>query len=277
MNVTASVKKMVEDRIAVVHETVKEFYGREFAPVNVTYDLRGRTAGTAQSNTRHVRLNAVLLMENQTEFVADTVGHELAHIFDKDLNGYRTKSNGKRDIHGYGWKNVMRAIGQDPARCHSFDTSTSTVSNRTKHVWTCGCGDVTMSLGDKRHRRQLATGTFYMRNHTPDRCGAYAYTHTITGGVTIPVVSGPAPRPVPAPVQRNVPRSPRFPELTTSTFVPERARVSRNASKLEQCRALWVSNSNAARQGVIALFVNEVGCTPAGAATYYAKIKKENS
>lgn len=262
MKVTAVVKTMVEDRIAAVHQAAKDVYGRDFAPVNVTYDLRGRTAGTAQANTRHVRLNAVLLMENQAEFIADTVGHELAHIFDKDLNGHRTKSNGKRDIHGYGWKNVMRSIGQNPARCHSFDTTNSKVqraNNRTKHVWACGCGSVTMSLGDKRHRRQQATGAFYMRNHTPNRCGSYTYTHTITDGVTSPVAGGPTPRPAPAPVQRNLPRGPRFP------------------SKLEQCRALWVSNSTAARQGVIALFVNEVGCTVAGAATYYAKIKKENS
>ena len=46
-------------------------------------------------------------------------------------------------------------------------------------------------------------------------------------------------------------------------------------SKLEKCTLLYRENYGVSRRVMIALFVEEAGCTQAGAATYYAKIKKE--
>lgn len=281
MHVPASVQARVNARIAEVMQIATRHYGREFPAVVVDYKKRGTTAGTAHPGTRAISLNSVILMENQDDFIARTVGHEVAHIIDKDVNGHRhnvTRTGRfKRDSHGPNWKAIMVLFGQDPSRCHDFDVTNARVqktNNRTKHIWTCGCGQADMDLGDKRHQRQLAahargSGCFYMRNHKWTKCGHYTYTHTLTNGVRTPVTSTPAPAPAPT-------RVPAGWERITTVPAPRVARAAPGGtSKLALSRALYIENFGVSRQAMITLFVQEAGCTPAGAATYYAKHKKE--
>ena len=261
MHVPTPVKARVNARIAEVMQIATRHYGREFPAVVVDYKKRGTTAGTAQASTREISLNSTILMENQDDFIARTVGHEVAHIIDKDVNGYQRRANGKRDSHGPNWKAIMVLFGQDPSRCHSYDVTNSKVqktNNRVKHVWVCGCGEAEMKLGDKRHARQERTGGFYMRGHTSNRCGAYTYIATVRAGVRTEIFQWAAPAP------RVAPPAPRAARAAPG-----------GTSKLALSRALYVENFGVSRQVMIALFVQEAGCTPAGAATYYAKHKKE--
>ncbi len=120
-----------------------------FTPT-VSFDLRGRVAGKAIYSARpHVQLNAVLLNENQEEFIADTVGHEVAHLATRTRYGARPSS------HGPEWQRMMRLIGQTPSRTHSYDTSNSAVSSK-RHTWTCGCRE--HQLTTRRHRAALERG-----------------------------------------------------------------------------------------------------------------------
>lgn len=48
-------------------------------------------------------------------------------------------------------------------------------------------------------------------------------------------------------------------------------------SKLDVCRQIWKDNPNVTRQDMLAKFVADGKCTPAGANTYYLKIKAENA
>lgn len=48
-------------------------------------------------------------------------------------------------------------------------------------------------------------------------------------------------------------------------------------SKLDVCREIWKTNPNVTRQDMIGKFVSDGKCTPAGANTYYLKIKGENA
>jgi SprT protein len=112
----------------------------------VSFDLRGRTAGQAYWTKNHVRLNAVLLTENPSAFIARTVGHEVAHL------AARVKYGEGIDPHGPEWQAVMVAFGQDPSRCHSYDTANAAVGGTFTFV--CGCAKP-FQLGARQRKRGL--------------------------------------------------------------------------------------------------------------------------
>ena len=171
--VPSRIKRRVTARVAECIEIANRHYGRNLPMPTIEYGLRGTTAGRAWGEENRMKLNSMLLVENEDDFITRTIGHETAHIIDKAVNGrqYKTNRNGRRvnDSHGESWKAVMVLLGQNPSRCHSFDTTNSKVKKapRDKFVWTCDCaGATTMSLGKKRHARQLATPTFWIRRIT---------------------------------------------------------------------------------------------------------------
>ena len=55
---------------------------RPFAEPALVYQQRGTAAGTAWLEKWEIRLNPVLLMENQQAFIEEVVPHELAHLLD---------------------------------------------------------------------------------------------------------------------------------------------------------------------------------------------------
>ena len=64
-----------------------------------SFDLRGATAGRANSRTGHVQLNAVLFLENVDAFIARTIPHEVAHLVARKLHRARINpmaQSGKR-------------------------------------------------------------------------------------------------------------------------------------------------------------------------------------
>lgn len=223
-----------------------------FKMPTVEYKKRGATAGTACDRTYTIDLNSVLLMENIEDFLSRTVIHEFGHLVDGIVNP-ATRSRGwsrKRSLHGPTWKRIMRMLGGPTSRCHSYDTTNSAVKKRgqAKHVWTCSCGSPAgiMKIGNIRHMKMIAPGSarYWVRGHAN-------HTYTYTG------LEG-APVPVSLPKAANAPRP-----------APKR---TKKVTKLDKCRRVW--DPELSRDANIVAFIEE-GCTPAGAATYYAKIKKE--
>lgn len=53
---------------------------RRYAEPTLVYQQRGTSAGTAWLEKNEIRLNPVLLLENQREFIDEVVPHELAHL-----------------------------------------------------------------------------------------------------------------------------------------------------------------------------------------------------
>ena len=111
----------------------RQLFGRDFPAPRVTFDLRGRTAGTAQYSTNHIRFNDVLLRENEDAFVARTVPHEVAHLLAGQIYGRGIRP------HGPEWKNVMRRLGLVPSRCHTYDTTNSVTRIVAKISMFCAC------------------------------------------------------------------------------------------------------------------------------------------
>lgn len=54
--------------------------GRHYPEPVLVYQQRGTSAGTAWLEKNEIRLNPVLLLENQQAFIDEVVPHELAHL-----------------------------------------------------------------------------------------------------------------------------------------------------------------------------------------------------
>ncbi len=260
MRVTTEVKKMCEAEAARCIKIAKEKYpgsASKFLPVRITYDVRGQCAGKANWSRWTIKLNPILLMENIKEMVENTASHEVAHLIDREVHGvlYSRRINrrtGRRNriVHGPTFKRIQNQFGRCDATFHDMDTSNARVRTKrsTKvHVWKCGRGCAEMVLTPKLHARMLATGTRYVRNHSVRRCGKYSYFG----------IKGQELKPMPVAARSPAPK-PRAPRGTET--------------KLDKCRKVYDPDLN--RAANIVAFTEE-GCTPAGAATYFAKIKKE--
>lgn len=273
-NVPANIKARIERKLLDCIKVAETHYRQTFKYPTVSYNLRGRTAGVAKCNRWEVDFNSVLLMENVDDFIERTVPHEMAHLVDYKLHPENFKSTvtrtrsgrirrTKRDIHGMTWKCIMMLFGASTDRCHTYDTTNAQVKKKTsaKHVWKCSCG-VEMKLGPVRHNRMMSgNARYWMRG-----CASHTYTYIgIVGRVASkettverllpPMFIGGILPPMPKAVDANAPA----PKAT-------------GQSKLDQCRAAF--DSTKSRANNIQQFI-ALGCTPAGAATYYAKLKKE--
>jgi len=184
---TEATKTRVNDKIRACLLLAVEKYGRSFPMPRVIFTKRGRVAATANVQDNTINCNAILLSENEEEFISHTVPHELAHLIDFQLNPgnfQRTRTitrSGrygwtKCDLHGKTWKAITVAIGGTPERCHSYDTTNSRVGRKTvKHAYTCkDCGTI-MLLGNKAHgQMQIGSRRYYIAKTCKNHSG-YVY------------------------------------------------------------------------------------------------------
>lgn len=258
VHVPDDVKRRVVQKLQWCITVAEDHYGRTFKFPNVEYTLRGTTAGTAHYSSWTINLNSVLLMENLDTFIERTVVHEMAHLIDDVVNPSSHTSTvtmtrsgrirrSKRSVHGPSWKRIMRLFGADPSRCHSYDVSSARVRRKTRHVYECKTCQKKMVIGPVRHKKMQRGVKYWMRG-----CGRHA-------GYDYIGIEGQKQEPVAASAAKPKPKTPKPHNRAT-------------ASKLDACRDLY--SQVLSREENIRAFVS-AGCTPAGAATYYAKIKKE--
>ncbi|KWU23445.1 SprT-like domain-containing protein [Burkholderia cenocepacia] len=153
-----------------------------------SFDLRGKTAGQAYYTQNHVRLNAILLVENFDGFLHRTIPHEVAHLV------AHAKYGDGISAHGDEWQRVMRAFGLEPSRCHSFDTSNAAVAS-VLYRHQCACK--TFNLSARKHAAGLLGNL---------SCKACKHTLQYTGEARI---EGDWQRLAPAPTTAPVPAPPR--------------------------------------------------------------------
>lgn len=113
----------------------------------IRWDIKNRFGGTAQSGGPDdwtIRLNLILCYENMDQFIdspKSTVAHEVAHLVQHVVFGFtkqvEDKATGKKvtkkvRAHGPEWREVMVKLGQEPNRCHTWDTSSIEVKKRKR-------------------------------------------------------------------------------------------------------------------------------------------------
>lgn len=213
----------------------RQLYGKNFPMPTVAFDLRGKTAGQAFLGRNLIRYNAVLLVENEADFEADTIPHEVAHLIADQVYGRAIAA------HGTQWQSVMHRFGVTPRRTHDYDVSNSTVGGIHRYV--CGCGTV-FQLGPRKHK-QAARGLIACR-----KCGGRLRLEGTPPQATpvapvprTPVRPGPAATPW-RPTARPAisPRPPAPPTPRTPVPVPVRTPTVRPATPAQLQYALSLAH-----------------------------------
>lgn len=138
-------------------QQARAHFHQEFAEPVVTWQQRGMAAGTAWPERNEIRLNPVLLLENQQAFIDEVVPHELAHLLVWTVFG-RVAPHGKE------WKWMMETVLGVPARrTHQF----ATASVRQKSFpYRCRCQQHMLTV--RRHNRVLRGESQYRCVHCGD-------------------------------------------------------------------------------------------------------------
>ncbi len=119
-----------------------QHFNYEFPEPALTYRQRGTSAGTAWLEKWEIRINPVLLLANQANFIDEVIPHELAHLL-------VFRQFGRVAPHGKEWRWMMaEVLKSDPRRTHEFDLTTV----RT-HTYPYACGCRRHDLTVRRHNR----------------------------------------------------------------------------------------------------------------------------
>ena len=154
--------------ILKVHDAIvfaRQAYGIDMPFPTILFNITGRAAGQANGTKNLIRFNMALLSQNGEEFLNRTPVHEAAHLINRKLNG-SVRRNGRRviKVHGPEWKSIMRLLGAEASRCHTFDTTNAKVRQRSKgakYPYKCQCMDY--PLGATRHKRVLQGAVYRCR------------------------------------------------------------------------------------------------------------------
>lgn len=65
-----------------------------------------------------------------------------------------------------------------------------------------------------------------------------------------------------------------MPEVSAAPVAKKRVKAAPGETKIDKCKVIFAAHRDAPKADVIKMFVEEVGCTPAGANTYFLTCKK---
>ncbi|MEM6162321.1 SprT family zinc-dependent metalloprotease [Erwinia sp. P6884] len=138
--VQQAVMRALREKLQLANQRLE----RHYPEPALLYQQRGTAAGTAWLQNWEIRLNPVLLMENQEAFINEVVPHELAHLL-------VWKHFGRVAPHGKEWKWMMESVLGVPARrTHQF--AIASVRSRT-FPYRCRCQQHQLTV--RRHNRIL--------------------------------------------------------------------------------------------------------------------------
>lgn len=155
-------RQIVIDNVHRFIDIAERAFNIEIPMPAIRFDLRGRTAGSANFGKWELRFNETLMLQNFEDFAEQTVGHEVAHLVENRVYGWMHANKKRYPAHGKTWKKVMMVFGLDPKRCHNYDTSKSVGRRTKKYVYECECCGAFIEMGAVRHKRmKLGEKTYY--------------------------------------------------------------------------------------------------------------------
>lgn len=148
-----SVMRVLRSKLQLANQRLE----RDYPEPRLLYQQRGTAAGTAWLESWEIRLNPVLLLENQQAFIEEVVPHELAHLL-------VWKTFGRVAPHGKEWKWMMEQVLEVPARrTHQF----AVASVRSQAFpYRCGCQQHQLTI--RRHNRIVRGESEYRCVHCGD-------------------------------------------------------------------------------------------------------------
>lgn len=135
--ISKELKHKVEQKIKECLKIAEEHYGFPFEYPKVKFKNLGPTGGlfTYDDNGNAlIELNSFCLFDEENDFIATTVPHEVAHLVSHELSQYCA-------AHGRKWTEVMKLFNVPPDIFHTHDTTKALkhFPNKTKRYCdTCG-------------------------------------------------------------------------------------------------------------------------------------------
>lgn len=149
--VPGAVREQVLLKVAYYIALANALYRINVPVPTCSFDLRGRASGMAHYREHHIRFNPVLLNENTEAFLAQTPGHEVAHLVTLFLHAPgRKRRPFSLAPHGPQWQEVMRDFGLQPRATHNFVIDNATISTRL-FAYRCSCPDKVFKFGPRKH------------------------------------------------------------------------------------------------------------------------------
>ncbi|CDG86895.1 Protein sprT [Xenorhabdus bovienii str. puntauvense] len=124
----------------------------------VTYRQRGTIAGSARLQGWEIRLNPVLLIENQQSFIDEVIPHELAHLL-------TYHQFGKVAPHGKEWRFVMETVLKVSA-CRTHQFSVDSVRSKI-FIYYCRCQQHELTI--RQHNKVLRGKSCYLCQQCKER------------------------------------------------------------------------------------------------------------
>ena len=159
--INESQKNLVIDKTEYFLHQASEIYQRNFEPVAVDFDLKGRVSGMylRKQNKRVIRYNPYLFAKYFDVSLTLTVPHEVAHFITDMMF---TRARYRPRPHGKEWKEVMQAFGADATRTCDYDLEGIPVRISKRYDYHCQC--MTHELSSQRHNKiQKRTARYFCK------------------------------------------------------------------------------------------------------------------
>ena len=133
-----------------------ERFGIDIDPVQIDFDLGGRSAGMymVRKRQRRIRFNPWIFARYFDDSLHSTVPHEVAHYVTDILHGLRYIKP-----HGREWREVMRVLDVEPRVTGDYDLTGIPVRRQRRFGYRCEC--MTHELSTRRHNNILNGRTRY--------------------------------------------------------------------------------------------------------------------
>ena len=142
------------NKVEQCYQIAEQQLKRHFKRPEISFKLRGKSAGMAHLQLNKLRFNAHMLGENQHAFIDEVVPHEVCHLLCHQLFG-RVKPHGKE------WQALMLNLYQlTPKTTHNFAVMRKP---QAEFDYQCQCGVIKLSI--RRHNKVI-------RNQAQYRCKA---------------------------------------------------------------------------------------------------------
>ena len=130
---TADRRKKIAAKVREVFDIAEKHYGQKFEDPEIRYDIKNTDGGTATFQQWLIRLNLILMVENEEKFLATTVPHEAAHLIARRMYHAKLAAEGKKmRPHGKEWKEVMELFKVAAKVTHSYDCTSIQRPHRRK-------------------------------------------------------------------------------------------------------------------------------------------------
>jgi len=146
--ITLKQQQQVIERTADLLRQCQQHFGQTFRPIDIHFDLRGRTSGmyVVKNRQRYLRFNAFIFSKYFEDSLATTVPHEVAHYVADILFGLRNILP-----HGKEWQAVMHKLGVEPRVTGNYDLAGIPVKQQRRFAYNCDC--MTHQLTTVRHNK----------------------------------------------------------------------------------------------------------------------------